>query len=204
MVVGREASLVHEVHEEDDPSLLTAPLAILGALLGSFALIALFMVHDHTWTDEFMASLPLPGLGMSLAADPSLAPQMRMTNARAWNTILADQTPALMAEADIANDALVPVEHVVVRGEARIEGRIKAVATAVCGKAVSTRLLGRIGRDELETLMSLEAPLSVEPGHRLACQVAFPGVMPGVEEVVLRIASVEPSPGHRPPVFRPE
>jgi hypothetical protein len=162
--MGREASFVHE---ENIPSSLTAPLAILGALLASFALIALFMVHDHTWTDEITAHMPWPGQGMSLAADPSLEPQMRMINART-------------------------------------EGRTKAVATAVCGKSISTRLLGRIGRDEIETLMSLDAPLSVEPGHTLACQVAFPGVVPGVEEVVIRIASVEPSPGHHPPVFRPE
>jgi hypothetical protein len=199
--MGREASFVHE---ENIPSSLTAPLAILGALLASFALIALFMVHDHTWTDEITAHMPWPGQGMSLAADPSLEPQMRMINARAWNTILADQTPTLMAEADIVNDALVPVERIMVRAEARTEGRTKAVATAVCGKSISTRLLGRIGRDEIETLMSLDAPLSVEPGHTLACQVAFPGVVPGVEEVVIRIASVEPSPGHHPPVFRPE
>jgi len=201
VAAGREASFVHE---EDPPSSLTAPLAILGALLASFSLIALFMVHDHTWTDEITAHLPLPGPAMTLAADPSLALQMRMINARAWNTILADQTPTLMAEADIANDALLPVERIVVRAEARIEGRTKAVASAVCGKPISNRLLGRIGRDELETLMSLDAPLSVEPGHRLACQIAFPGLVPGVEEVQLRIASVEPSPGHHPPVFRQE
>jgi len=200
--MGRESARF--VHDEDVPSSLTAPLAILGALLASFGLVALFMIHDHTWTDELMAQLPLPGPAMTLAADPSLALQVRMTNARAWSIVLADQTPTLMAETDIANDALVPVERIVVRAEARIEGRTKAVATAICGKPVSIRLLGRIGRDELETLMSLDAPAAVEPGGRLACQVAFPGIVPGIEDVVLRVASVEPSPGHQPPVFHPE
>lgn len=193
------ASVVHEEHE---PSRLTAPLAILAGLLVAFSLLTLFMVHDHAWTDSLTASVPLPGPA-TLAADPNLAAQMRVTGAHAWNTVLADQTQAVVAEAEIANDALVAVRHIVINAEARVEGRTKAVGVAMCGKPVSNRLLGRIGRDELLTLLSLDAPVSVEPGHRLGCQVALPGIGPGIDEVVLRVASVEPSPGHPAPAFHP-
>jgi hypothetical protein len=189
--------------EEDSPSGANA-LALLGTLLVAFATLALFMTHNHAWTDSVMAALPLPGPSQSLAADPTLSAQVRLVDARAWDTILGDRTSTLIAEASVTNDSLVPIRRVVVEAQARRSGRSLAVVTAICGNAVSHRLLRRLARDELETLRALEAPAGVEPGGRLPCQVSFAGIEPGVEEVQLRIASVEPFPGHHPHAFRPE
>lgn len=199
---GRDTS-ARFLHGEDLTSSLTAPLWILAALLLGFVLISLAMVYDHAWTDSLTSRLRLPGTGAVLAADPALAAQIRVIDARAWNTQLADQTPALVAEAVVANDALMPVRRIVLQAEARAGGLTLAVAKAACGKQVSKRLLGRIGREELETLLGLDAPASVAPGRRLGCQIAFAGIRPGTEEVALTVASVEPSPRHRAPSFRP-
>jgi hypothetical protein len=191
------------VPEESSPPSVATPVVLLAALLGSFALAALFMIHDHSWTDSLMARLPLPGPSVSLAADPSLASQIRLTHARAWNTLLADQTPVLVAEAWATNDALVPVRRVTVVVEARSDRGSSVTGTVACGVSVSNRLLRRIARDELAALRELEPPMTVEPGQRLPCQIAFAGMAAEAKEVVLRVASVEPFPGHRSPAFRP-
>jgi hypothetical protein len=179
------------------------PLVLLAALLGSFAIVALVMVRNHSWTDSVMAMLPLPGPSASFAADPSLTTQLRVSDARAWNATLGDQTPALVADASVTNDALVPVRHIMLEAEARAHGRLVAVETVGCGKTVSNRLLRRIGRDEIGALREIDASSPVQPGASIPCQVAFAGVAAGVDEVVLRVASVEPLPGHGPAVFRP-
>jgi hypothetical protein len=123
---------------------------------------------------------------------------------RAWETTLADQTPVLMMEATVMNDALVPVRRVMVRAEARIDGHKVAAQTGACGKAVSSRLLRRIGRDELAALREIDPAAPMRPGERSPCQLAFTGIAPGVKEVVLRIASVEPFPGHPARAFDPQ
>jgi hypothetical protein len=204
VAAGTGGEITHLEREETDAPSGGNALALLGSLLVSFATLALFMTHNHDWTDAVMAALPLPGPSLSLAADPSLSSQVRLVDVRAWDTILGDRTPALVAEAWVTNDALVPIRRIVVEAEARREGRAQAYASTTCGAAVSHRLLKRLARDEIETLRTLEAPAAVEPGDRLPCQIAFAGVEPGIEEVVLRIASVEPFPGHHPHAFRPE
>lgn len=178
-------------------------LVLLASLVTGFAILALFMTHHHTWTDSIMAKLPLPGPAASFAADPSLSQQLRFRDQRAWNTMLADQTPTLVAEATLVNDALIPVRNVVVFAEAMAGGRAVATMIVPCGKAISNRLLGRIGRDELRTVRDLAPNRAVAPGQSLPCQVAFAGVEPGTEEVRLTIASAEPLPGHLPPSFHP-
>jgi len=190
--------------ETKAPSMLGAALALLCALLLSFALIAAFMVQNHGWTDSLMAVLPFPGPRASLAADPQLAPQLRLENVRAWDATLADQTSALIAEAWVTNDALVPVHRVLVTAEARVDGHTVATQSGTCGKAVSSRLLRRIGRDELMALREIDPPAPVRPGQKIPCQLAFTGIVPGVKEVVVRIASVEPYPGHPARAFDPQ
>jgi hypothetical protein len=182
---------------------LAGALAFLAVLVATFAMAAVVLIRNHAWADALAARLPFPGPTSSLAADPSLAPQLRVVGARAWDTLLADQTPVLIAEAEVVNDALVPVRRVVLEVQARTrDGQAVALATAACGTTVSHRLLKRIARDELGALQSLKPAISTEPGGRLTCQVAFAGIAPGVEEVVLRVSSVEPDPGHSPPTFR--
>jgi hypothetical protein len=201
MATGRNAALVDD---EGAAGTFASGLAFLALLLAVFALAAVVLVRNHAWADALAARLPFPGPSVSLAADPSLPSQLRLVDARAWNTMLADQTATLIAETDVANDALVPVRRVVLGAEARsADGTVVAIATSACGTTVSNRLLRRIGRDELGALQDLEPATSVEPGQRLTCQVAFPDIPPGVEEVVLRISSVEPDPGHHPPAFHP-
>jgi len=204
VVAGLEGEIGRlERAEADSPSGANA-LALLGMLLVAFATLALFMTHNHAWTDSVMAALPFPGPSQSLAADPALNAQVRLVDARAWDTILGDRTSALIAEALVTNDSLVPIRRVVVEAQARRDGRTFSTVTASCGTSVSHRLLRRLARDEIETLRALETPVSIEPGGRLPCQVSFAGIAPGIEEVVLRIASVEPFPGHHPHVFHPE
>ena len=201
----REAEIgrLERAEEESSPSAANA-LALLGSLLVTFATLALFMTHNHAWTDSVMAALPFPGPSQSLAADPALTSQVRLVDARAWDTMLGDRTAALVAEAAVTNDSLVPIHRVVVEAQARRDGRTLAVLTASCGTSVSHRLLRRLARDELETLRALETAAAVQPGDRLPCQVTFAGIEPGIEEVQLRIASVEPFPGHHPHAFRPQ
>jgi len=192
------------VPEETSASTLATALTLLSALLLTFGLVALFMVRNHSWTDSVMATLPFPGPRATLAADPALVPQMHLGDLRAWDATLADQTPALITEAAVTNDALVSVRRIMVTAEARIDGHTVAMQTTACGKSVSNRLLRRIGRDELAALREIDPPGPVRPGERLPCQLAFTGIAPGVKEVVLRIASVEPFPGHPARAFDPQ
>jgi hypothetical protein len=184
------------VPEEASTSTLATALTLLSALLLTFGLIAVFMVRNHDWTDSFMAALPFPGPRANLAADPALVPQLQLGELRAWDATLADQTHALITEASVTNDALVSVRRVLVTAEARVDGHTVASQTTACGKSVSGRLLRRIGRDELAALREIDPPGPVRPGQSMTCQVAFTGLAPGVKEVVVRIASVEPFPGH--------
>jgi hypothetical protein len=191
-------------HRPYRTSIWTA-LVLLQALLAAFAIFALFLGHEHAWADRILAHVPMPGPATSLAADPSLAAQMRLIGRTAWYTRLADRTPVLVAEADVANDSLMPVNKIIVAAEAKVGGETKAKAIARCGKAVSNKLLGRMPREELATLLDLDPPAAppLLPGETRRCQVAFAGMAPGAEEVVVRIVSVEPLPGHPRPHLRP-
>lgn len=190
--------------EPERKSIWTA-LVLLVSLITTFAIVALFMTSNHAWTDAVLTRLPAPGPATSLAADPELAGQMRIVTSQAWYTRLADQTPALVAETVVVNDALVPVNNVVVEASVYAGQNHLGTARVSCGKPVSQRLLGRLKRDELQALSDLSPPETrpLAAGESLRCQVAFAGIQPGAEEVTFRIASVEPLPGHQAPLFHP-
>lgn len=190
--------------EPERKSIWTA-LVLLVSLITTFAILALFMARDHPWTDALLARLPAPGAATSLAADPTLASQMRIVTSQAWYTKLADQTPALVAETVVINDALVPVNNVIVEASVYAGEKHLGTARVSCGKPVSPRMLGRLKRDELRALDDLRPPETrpLATGESLRCQVAFAGIESGAEEVTFRIASVEPLPGHREPLFHP-
>lgn len=176
-------------------------MVLLAALNAAFAILAAFMVRNHAWTDAVMARIPLPGTGTSMAADPSLALQTKLESTQVWYQTLADQSSALVAQAEVVNRSLLPVTKIVVEAHAYGGGLPLATVSTLCGLSVSERFMGRLGRAELKTLLELEppSPRPVEPGARVLCQIAFPGLKREAEEVVFRIASVEPYPGHPPP-----
>jgi len=181
-------------------------LLLLLALLVTASLTAVFMVTHHTWTERVMSALPVPGPMASLAADPSLIAQMRLERPHAWIAHSADRIPVLVVEAEVANAALIEVVNVTLEALALgPDGRLLARRRALCGKPLSRRLLGRLRVEEIAAATSARParPLALEPGHRTRCQVAFAGLEPGVSEVSLRIASVEPLPGHSRPLFLP-
>ena len=180
-------------------------LYMLGALVTFYGLLAVYMSRDHAWTDEVLQHVPIPASRASLAAEPDLATQVRIVSSRAWYTNLSDQTRTLVAEATVVNDALVPLSKVIVEAQAQAPGAKAQSRNVVCAGAVSRRLLGRLPVEELDTLQDLVPSLSaLEPGGKIDCQVAFAGIEAGAEEVILRIAWVEPLPGHPRPLFRPE
>ena len=175
------------------------PYVILASAAAVFFFAALAMVHDHAWTDHFLARLPLPGPAVSFASDPMLSGQLRIDNTTAYYTHLADQSPILVAEADLINDALMSVTNVVIEAHAQRGGEPVATGTATCGKPVSERLLRRLPHDELRALGQLvfAEPNEIRPSEWIRCQVTFEGMKNRPEEVLIRIASVEPLPGHR-------
>jgi hypothetical protein len=172
-------------------------------MMSAFAILALFMARNHSWTDKVMAEFPLPGPATSLAADPGLAGQIRIGKSRAWYTTLVDRTSALIAEAEVVNDAILPVTNIVVEAHAYQDGSPVRTISGMCGLPVSNRLLQRLPREELGALLDLEPPFSTPlgPGQSMDCQVAFAGLEPGADEVVFRVASAEPVPGHSKPLF---
>jgi len=180
-------------------------LVLLGALNVSFGILSLFMLRNHAWTDAFMAGLPLPGTGTSMAADPSLMRQARIGATRAWYATLADQSTTLVAETEVTNDSPLPVTKIVVEAHAYDDGVPVRTVSTMCGLSVSERLIGRLTREDLAALLDLAppSPLPVAPGETIRCQLAFPGLKEGAEEVAFRIASVEPFPGHPPPRLLP-
>jgi hypothetical protein len=180
-------------------------LVLLGALNVAFGILSVFMMRNHAWTDRFMASLPIPGTGTSMAADPSLMRQMKIGATRAWYVTLADQSSTLVAETEVANDSPLPVTKIVVEAHAYDDGVPVRTVSTMCGLSVSQRLIGRLTREDLAALLDLAppAPLPVAPGETIRCQLAFPGLKEGAEEVAFRIASAEPFPGHPPPRLLP-
>jgi hypothetical protein len=193
------------VPEQRERSPAWSAAILLGVLAICYGLVAVYMARNHAWADRFLQSVPIPTTAASLAADPVLAGQIRIVSSRAWYTQLADRTTTLVAEAIVVNDALVPVNKVVVEASAQADGSSGRIESAVCGGTLSRRLLGRIAVDELETLQELVPTLdAIEPGQKLECQIAFPRMAQGAEEVVLRITWVEPLPGHPRPLVHPE
>jgi hypothetical protein len=176
-------------------------LVLLAALNLAFAVLTVFMARNHAWTDAFMALVPLPGTGTSLAADPSLARQVKLESTTAAYRTLADQSSALVAEAEVVNRSLLPVTKIVLEAHAYGDGLPMATVSAMCGLSVSERFISRLAREELRALLELAppSPHPIEPGERVRCQIAFPGLKRDADEVVFRIASVEPFPGHPPP-----
>jgi hypothetical protein len=188
-----------------DRSPAWSAFVLLTALVTSYGLLSVYMARNHPWTDRFLQLVPVPATRATLASDSELVQQIRIVSSRAWYTNLADQTSTLVAEATVVNDALVAVSRVVVEARAQVEGGNSRTESAVCGGSVSRRLFGRLPVEELMTLQELIPPqTAVEPGATLRCQVAFARMPAGAEEVVLRIAWVEPLPGHPRPLFHPE
>lgn len=180
-------------------------LVLLGALNVAFGLLSIFMTRNHAWTDAFMARLPIPGTGTSMASDPSLMRQMKIGATRAGYAPLADQSLTLVAETEVTNDSPLPVTKIVVEAHAYDDGVPVRTVSTMCGLSVSQRLIGRLTREDLSALLDLAppTPLPVEPGDTIGCQLAFPGLKTGAEEIAFRIASVEPFPGHPPPRLLP-
>lgn len=181
----------------------TAVVLLLGLDL-AFALLALFMVQRHDWTDRFLAGVPMPGTRTSMAVDPGLMRQLRVADTELWFTGLADQSTTLVADVDVENNSSLPVTKIVLEAQAFDSGAWVRTVSTLCGLAVSPRLLGRLEREELVSLLDL-APATtraVQPGTSVRCQLAFPVLEPGVDEVMFKIASAEPSPGHPVPRFR--
>ena len=181
----------------------TAIVLLLG-LDAAFALLAVFLVQQHEWTDRFLANFPMPGTRTSMAADPALMRQLRVGETSLWFTGLADQSSTLVADVDVENNSSLPVTKIVLEAQAFDSGAWVRTVSTLCGLAVSPRLLGRLQRQELVSLLDLAPPdpLDVPPGASVRCQIAFPGLAAGVDEVVFKIASAEPSPGHPVPRFR--
>ena len=181
----------------------TAIVLLLG-LDVAIALLAVFLVQRHDWTDRFLATVPMPGTRTSMAADPALMRQLRVADTELWLSELADQSSTLVADVDVENNSSLPVTNIVLEAQAFDSGAWVRTVSSLCGLAVSPRLLGRLHRQELVSLLDLVPPdpLEVPPGDSVRCQIAFPGLATGADEVMFKIASAEPSPGHPVPRFR--
>ncbi|MFT4571756.1 MAG: hypothetical protein ACI8TX_003112 [Hyphomicrobiaceae bacterium] len=190
-------------HPEHRTGAWTAIVLML-SMVGMFVLFALYLDHDHVFADRLAAALPSPGVGNSLAADPTLAAQVRVDDLTARITMLEDQTTAMIAEARVTNDALIDIQHVVMEASVVTEGRERSVL-ARCGHAVSDRLLKRMPRSEVTALMRITPsdPAVLGSGESTRCQVAIANVREGIDKVTVRIASAEPIPGHPDPLFLP-
>lgn len=180
----------------------TAIVLLLG-LDVAFALLTLFMAQRHAWTDGFLAAVPMPGTRTSMAADPGLMRQLRVADTELWFSDLADQSSTLVADVSVENNSSLPVTKIVLEAQAFGSGAWVRTVSALCGLAVSPRLLGRLDREELVSLLDLAPPdtRAVQPGTSVRCQLAFPTLQSGVDEVMFKIASAEPSPGHPVPRF---
>jgi hypothetical protein len=170
----------------------------------AIALFALFLAQRHDWSDRFLAGVPMPGTRTSMAADPGLMQQLRVTEVDLWFSDLVDQSPTLIADVDVENPSSLPITNIVLEAQAFESGAWVRTVSALCGIAVSPRLLGRLRREELVSLLDLSPPYpdEVPPGATVRCQIAFPGLSSGVDEVMFKVASAEAFPGHSAPRFR--
>lgn len=182
-------------------------LVLMSSVVVVFGLLSLFLTHYHEWSDRLGLVLPWPGVATSFAADPALAAQVRVSELIVTRTKLADETQALVAEARVTNDSLIPIRNVVVEATLVKDGKEGRKASSLCGKSVSQRILGRMPRSELTALMRMQPAGTVEldTGSSTTCQVALIGTgmeMEDGDEIELRVASVEPTPGHPLSTFR--
>ena len=167
-------------------------------LVTAFAGLALVMTSQHGLADSLVASIPAPGL----ASERNLRGHLRIDPPEGAKVRLTDNTEALVAQARVTNDSFMPVGKILVRAEAYRQKRRIASVTSACGKAFSPTLLGRIGRKELAVIMDLPpSGAALAPGASTTCQVVFPRSAGTADEVGIRVASVEPLPGHPPPRF---
>lgn len=194
------------VHDDPDPAPVWTAAVLMASTVGAFAVLAVFLAHNHAWTDALMSKLPMPGAAESLGSDPVLAAQIRLVAPAAKFVTLADRSNAIVLTAAVVNDSPVPVRTVVIEAEALREGTGVARASAACGKNVSERLIKRMSRDEVRTLMRLRPSraMVLAPGEKTECQVAIASIRGEVEEVSYRVASVEPNDDHLSVDLRPD
>jgi len=193
------------VHDDPDPSPVWTAAVLMASTVGAFAVLSVFLAHNHAWTDALMRRIPVLGPAESLGSDPVLAAQIRIVAPTARFVTLADRSNAIVVTAAVVNDATVPVQHVVLEAQALHLGNNVAAAAASCGKNVSERLIKRMSRDEVRTLMRLRPSraLVLAPGEKASCQVAIASIRGEVEEVGYRVASAEPTEAH-PSADRPD
>jgi|GEM_PF-980257 len=186
------------VNDDSDPAPVWTAAVLMASTVGAFAVLAVFLAHNHAWTDALMSRLPAPGAAESLGSDPVLAAQVRILDPIVKFVTLADRSSAVLVTAAVVNDSPLPVRTVVIEAEALRDGARVAHASAGCGKNVSERLIKRMSRDEVRTLMRLRPsrPLVLAPGQRADCQVAIAPIRGDVEEISYRVASVEPIEDH--------
>lgn len=193
------------VNDDSEAAPVWTAAVLMASTVGAFAVLSVFLAHNHSWTDALMRAIPVPGAAESLGADPVLAAQIRIVDPVAKFVTLADRSNAIVVSADVVNDATVPVRQVVLEAQALHLGNGVASAVASCGKNVSERLIKRMSRDEVRTLMRLRPSrtLVLAPGEKANCQIAIASIRGEVEEVSYRVASVEPTENHpladRPP-----
>jgi hypothetical protein len=185
------------VPEEPKETSAWSAVVLMASSVGAFALLALFLVNNHEWTDALLARLPTPGTAFSLAGDGIVAEQLRVSDVRTEHLTLADRSVALLLEATITNDSSIPVRGIILEVEGFRDGSHVAGAQGTCGKNASVRLLKRLSRDEVVALMELETTSqTLMPGEKVDCQVALTQLRTEVEEVSYTIASAEPTSGH--------
>jgi hypothetical protein len=171
----------------------------MASTVGAFALFALFLAHNHRWTDTLLSHFPTAGGAIRPANDGIVAEQLRITEVRTEHLTLADRSVALLFEASVVNDSAIPVRGIVLEVEGFRDGVKVAEAEGTCGKNVNVRLLRRMSRNEMVSLMKLDAPAAgdLASGSRTGCQVALTQLRTEVDEVSYRIASAEAIAGHR-------
>lgn len=173
-------------------------IVLMASTVGAFALFSLFLANNHHWTDRLLSRMPTMGGLTRPANDGILAEQMRVSDIHTEHLTLADRSVALLFEASVVNDAAIPVQGIVLKVEGFREGKKVAEAEGTCGKNVSVRLLKRMSRDEVGSVMALDAPESglLESGARTGCQVTLTQLKTEVDEVSYAVASVEATPDH--------
>lgn len=173
-------------------------MVLMASTVGAFALFSLFLANNHHWTDTLLARFPTAGGAIRPANDGIVAEQLRVSGIHTEHLTLADRSVALLFEADVVNDAAIPVRGIVLKVEGFREGTKVAEAEGTCGKNVSVRLLKRMSKDEVSSLMKLDAPDAgvLASGSRTGCQVTLTQLRTEVDEVSYRIASAEATADH--------
>jgi len=186
------------VPEEPEETSAWSAVVLMASTVGAFALFSLFLVNSHSWTDALLSRFPTMGGAIRPASDGIVAEQLRVAGIHTEHLTLADRSVALLFEADVVNDAAFPVRGIVLKVEGFRDGSKVAEARGTCGKNVSVRLLKRMNRDEVSSLMALDAPNTgvLESGARTGCQVTLTQLRTEVDEVSYRIASAEATAGH--------